>query len=259
MFITYYDESGDDGFPDYSSEYFILTAVYFHHKKWKENMVSFNNFRTKLEIEDNFPIYFELHTSDFIKGKNPYYGRFTDDQRKQILFKFFDHIASLDIKIINVAICKNRITILPYDVLQKAFEYSIQRIENDMIFSFSNDYFLAITDEGRVQKMVKIARKLRNDVFENPSGGSSKIKYLIEDPLPKKSSDSHFIQVSDAVSYIISLYAKRHLIDTPIDWARRVSNVLNYGEEIELLNKIKKVLNTKACKRNEYGIVTHPY
>jgi hypothetical protein len=37
MFLAYYDESGDDGFPQTSSQLFVLTAVYQHHLVWKEN------------------------------------------------------------------------------------------------------------------------------------------------------------------------------------------------------------------------------
>lgn len=31
MYIAYYDESGDDGFPAYSSPLFVLTALYPEH------------------------------------------------------------------------------------------------------------------------------------------------------------------------------------------------------------------------------------
>ena len=36
MFIAYYDESGDDGYPNYSSPLFVLTSLYLHYLNWKD-------------------------------------------------------------------------------------------------------------------------------------------------------------------------------------------------------------------------------
>lgn len=48
MHIAYYDESGDDGFPGYSSPLFILTAIYLHYMKWKETYATIRDFHSDL-------------------------------------------------------------------------------------------------------------------------------------------------------------------------------------------------------------------
>ena len=35
IFITYFDEAGDDGYPAYSSPQFILSALYMKDENWK--------------------------------------------------------------------------------------------------------------------------------------------------------------------------------------------------------------------------------
>ncbi len=37
MFISYFDEIGDDGYPKYSSELFVLTSIYMYFLYWKSN------------------------------------------------------------------------------------------------------------------------------------------------------------------------------------------------------------------------------
>ena len=49
MYLAYFDESGDDGYPKYSSELFVLTSAYLHHQKWQEIYNSIKDFRKQLK------------------------------------------------------------------------------------------------------------------------------------------------------------------------------------------------------------------
>src|SRR5690349_19070604 len=116
MYFFYFDECGDDGFPKFSSELFILTSIYFNYQYLKSNYQKIHEFRVALKREFNLPIKEEFHTKEFLQDKNPYHGRYTPEQRRQILFKFFELIPGLKMRIINVAIDKQRITKQEYDV-----------------------------------------------------------------------------------------------------------------------------------------------
>jgi hypothetical protein len=59
------------------------------------------------------------------------------------------------------------------------------------------------------------------------------------------------------VSYIVNLYAKREFLINE-SWPNRILNVLKEGDEIELLNTIKPVLNLQASSVNDYGIAHYP-
>jgi len=72
MYLAYYDESGDDGYPRYSSPLFVLTATYLHYSKWKETYNTVYSFRKQLKKDFNIPIKMEFHTKHFLLDKNPY-------------------------------------------------------------------------------------------------------------------------------------------------------------------------------------------
>lgn len=262
MFISYFDESGDDGYPKYSSPLFVLTSLYMHYLEWKNNYEYISRFRKKLKEDFDFPVKFEFHTLNFLADKDPYHGMYTPAQRKEILTLFLNLIASLNIKFINVAIDKTKIKRGDYNVLENALTYNIQRIENDMTSSeLSPGKFMIITDEGRLSKMRYQARKIQRVNFIpskiNPFPYRKEIENLIEDPLPKKSSESYFIQLSDIVATIVYYYVCNNLMNPKIKWANRVLGVLNYGDELSLLDIIEKNLNLKASHQ-KYGIVYYP-
>lgn len=263
MFLSYFDESGDDGYPKYSSELFVLTSIYFHYSNWKDNFNKIYNFRKQLKLDFGLKVNEEFHTKEFITDKDPYHGRFTNIQRKDILFRFFKLLPQLEIKTIIVIIDKTRINRPKYEILKNALTYNVQRIENDLNFLGDAGKFMMITDEGRLGKMRDTVRKLQKinyipSQFQYGKSYRKEIINLIEDPLPKSSDQSYFIQISDMLSFVASLYAKQHLCSSPIPWGKRIQNVLSYGDEIALLELAKPILNLKASKNNAYGIVHYP-
>jgi len=236
MYIAYFDESGDDGYPSYSSQLFVMSVVYMHENQWKHNYEIIRTFRKFLKDTYDFPVKMEFHCKQLLQDKHPYHGRYTAQQRKELLELHVKLISDLDIKIINVVIDKNKIANPDYDILKNAFTHSLENIENDMIAGGDNR-FLVITDEGRIEKMTSVARLLQRanslDFTEGISGNN--LKTIIEDPLPKKSEESYFIQLSDTLAYIVNLYAQRILIEQPLDWPKRVRQVIDYGEDEALL------------------------
>lgn len=165
MFISYFDESGDDGYPKYSSELFVLTSIYLHHSKWKENHDKIYNFRKQLKTDFGLKISEEFHSKEFITDKDPYHGRFTPKERKEIIFQYFRLLNLLDIKIISVVIDKTRINRPAYHILKNALTYNVQRIENDLNFLGDAGKFMIITDEGRLSKMRDTVRMLQKSTI----------------------------------------------------------------------------------------------
>lgn len=262
MYLSYFDESGDDGYPKYSSEIFVLTSIYFHNSVWQENYRKLHILRKFLYQKFNFPVKQEFHTREFITDKDPYHGVYSPAERKQILTYFCKAIQKLDLKIISVVIDKKKINRPAYDVLKNALTYNVQRIENDLNYIASDSKFLIITDEGRVGKMRATTRAIQRFNYipslYNPDSYRKEIKNLIEDPLPKRSSESYFIQLADTCSFIVSLYAKQNCCSTKMAWGKRVLQVLNYGDELALMDILKPKFNLKANRKNAYGIVCYP-
>jgi hypothetical protein len=259
MYLVYFDESGDDGYPKYSSELFVLTSCYLHHQKWQEIYNSLKEFRKQLKQSFGIPIKLEFKAREFILNKNPYRKfNISDNNRKKILEIIADFLGNIEIKFINVVINKKKIKKDNYPILENALKFNIQRIENDLNIDPLNK-FLIITDEGRVGKMRYTTRKIQKiNIIPSKFIGRYRreIKLLIEDPLPKKSQESYFIQMCDFVAFLIYLYGIKKFLNK--EWSNRLSTVLNLNELIRIINKIKPVLNLKATNENEYGIVCYP-
>jgi hypothetical protein len=261
MYISYFDESGDDGYPATSSELFVLASLYFHYSVWKENYQATLSFRRELKKRWDFPVKMEFHTKEFLADKNPYHGKYNADERKQILLEYCDFVSTLKFKIIAVVIDKTRIKRPKYAVLKKSLTYNIQRIENDLSVPGHEGHFLIITDEGRVNQMRETARAIQRFNYIpsviHPVPYRKEITRLIEDPLPKPSSQSYFIQIADMIAFLVNLYARKNLCDPQQAWGNRVSAVLSAGDDVVLMDKLKERFNLSASKR-PYGIVYYP-
>ena len=262
MHIVYYDESGDDGFPHYSSNFFILSAIYLHYLNWKQTFEEIKDFRRSLKTSFGIPIKTEMHTKQFLLNKKPYRAMgLSPQQRLDIMGLFCDLIANLDVKIINVAIVKQRIRQSTYKVLDTALTYSVQRIENDLNPTDNPEQrFMIISDFGRVGAMRQTTRRIQRINFIPSRYGAQsyrrEIKSLIEDPLPKDSKESYFIQLADLVSYVVHLYS----IDTLQigRYSNRLTPFLTPAIVEGWLERLKPSLNLRASNRNPYGVVYYP-
>ncbi len=228
---------------------------------WQKNFNQFEAFRKALKEKWNWPKSREIHFQKFLTDKDPYHRQYSATERKEIGFEITQAITTLDIRIISTVIDKSKIKPLDYNVLDKALTYNIQRLENDMRTIQNHQHFLIITDEGRVGKMRATSRRMvRFNYIPSQFGGNyrDEIKAMIEDPLPKDSSESHFIQIADVVSTWVYLYAASKLCHEKVPWANRVKNVLEEKDAVQALEILKPKLNLKASKTNEYGIVCYP-
>lgn len=255
--IAYFDESGDDGLINYSSDTFILTATYTHASSWNENYDQMERFRKYLKATYNIPIKEEFHTARFFTDKNPYrqYG-LNSVQRKDIVMLYCKVIAMFKGKIINTIIDKNNILRQDYPILSNALTYTIQRIEND-----SDWRYVIISDKGRVAIMKKTARAIRNynpiySNFGKTTYQNVPIKNMIEDILEKDSVESYFIQISDFVSYVVNLYYKYCFKNQELP--KRIASWLDKSDIINMMNILKNTFNLNASSSNEYGLVIYP-
>lgn len=262
MQIAYYDESGDDGYPQYSSPFFVLTALYLHHLNWRTSFDAIHDFRQNLKSTFGLPIRMELHTKHFILNKGSYVElNISDANRLKIIDLFCDLIASLNVKIINVVIVKERIRKPDYKVLDTALKYSVQRIENDLNPTLNpGERFMIITDIGRVGKMRNTCRRIQRINFIpskfSPTLYRQEIKSLIEDPLPKDSKESYFIQLADLVSFIIYLHS---IAETKIiSYPNRLNRLISPDRVEEWMDRLKPAFNLNASNTNPFGVVYHP-
>ena len=251
------DETGADGFPSYSSQLFVLSSIYFHHQDWHSNYYKLERQRRVLRDLYGFKKKHEFHTRAFMFNKSPYRNyNWSEEEMMDILERLVSNLCEINFKSVNVVIDKTKIKKREYGVLENALTYCVQRIENDLIEDDKNKY-LIITDEGRIAPMRKITRKMQKINYIPSKYGyysyRREIKGLIEDPLPKRSDQSLFIQMVDLISYLVFLYMSE-------TWGSRINSLLTQGKVKEYLRKLKdsNKLNLAASTDDEFGIVCYP-
>ncbi len=262
MYLAYYDEAGDDGYPKFSSPIFVLTSCYFHYLHWKNGYDALHQLRRLLKDDFGFPVKTEMHTKQFVMNKNPYAKlNLSDEKRLEVMDKFCDFIAQLNLRIVNTVIVKPRIRKQDYPVLDTAFKYSIQRIENDLDpLRNPDNKFLIITDPGRVGKMRLTSRRIQRINFipskYGPASYRKEISALIEDPLPKDSKESYYIQLSDLVSYVVYLYSILKTASGKLP--NRLPPKVDAEKVEDWMERLKPCFNLQAAPSDPYGIVWHP-
>lgn len=259
--IAYFDETGDDGLINTSSQDFVLTSIYTKTENWQKNYNAMKNRRALLKEKYGFHSTQEMHIQPFLTDKNPYRTYcWTKEQKQEILIAFTKCIAEqMDISVVNVIIDKSKVKTQDYNILEKALTYNIQRIENDSDGKWN---YIIITDKGRLPPMRKTARAIRayNPIQSHFTFDSvnQPITGLIEDILEKDSSESYFIQVCDFISYFVHLYFKCVMNKNPLPG--RVANVIDEQFVSRVMATLKYYgrLNLKASKDNEFGLVIYP-
>lgn len=262
MYLSYFDESGDDGNPG-SSPLYVQTAVYVDHQHWNDTFKALCEFRRRIKKDYGLPIRLEIHVKPLLLNKRPYQRlKFRERTRVKIFDELCGLLATLPLKTLNVAIDKDKITQhAGYGILERAMQYTIQMLENDLIKNDPSSSFLIISDEGRVGKMRRIARKVRrlNPIPSLRQPGTSynaKITKLIEDPLPKSSDQSYFIQASDFIA-TVTFYYQLHKLGK-LSFPRRFPESVNSAKIEVWMNTLLPILNTHASYSDQFGVVCYP-
>jgi hypothetical protein len=246
----YVDESGDCGLNNSPTTHFALSGLVVHESRWRDFTTQVATFRKTLRSVHGLPLRNEIHASHFIKS--PPVPGMSRHIRLAILRNFIDELAKMDfISITNVIVDKtNKPT--TYDVFLNAWQALFQRFENTLSYgnfpgAHRNDFGIVLTDgtDGR-----KLQRMVRRMAVHNPVPNMSGVGYrnlpivrIIEDPHPKDSKDSYFIQACDTCAYFVLQKQK------PNSFIKR-SSAQNY------IHRLQPVLNRRATYANALGIVS---
>jgi len=262
MHLLYYDESGDDGYPRYSSPLFALSAIYMHFSQWHSNFERMREFRRRLRVDFGLSIRTELHTKFFILGKNPYRSLgLTEHERLEVMDLVADVVGTLELRIINVVVAKPNLQSSHDSVLDTALKFSVQRVENDLDPRRNPDArFMIITDPGRVGAMRRTTRRIQRINYIpsrfGPTPYRREITALIEDPLQKDSKESYFIQVADFVAFVVYLYA---IFETGIGSLHgRMPSAVDRAKVNDWMDRMAPSLNTHAARDDRYGVKIYP-
>lgn len=260
-YLAYFDETGDDGLVKYSSDHFVLTAMYMPVSSWQDNFNALQSMRRDLRNSFGIHVAEEFHTKHFLTNKNPYrqYG-WSVEQKQQIIKRYTLCLAALDMQCINVIIDKTKVRSSNYSVLENALTYSVQRIENA---SAGNWQYVILSDKGRVGIMSHTARKIRafNPIpsMYGQDYRNRPIQNMVEDILEKDSKESYFIQSADFISYFAHLHFMVNSQGKPLP--NRVADIIDgsfVGSMLMTLKKAGRINMNASHSGHPYGFVIYP-
>jgi hypothetical protein len=250
MYLMYVDESGDPGLVRSPTNYFALSGIVVHERRWRQFVTSLVSFKKKMRAVYGLPVRAEIHASEFINRRVYNLDRHV---RLAILRNSLDELAKTpDISITNVIVNKVGKP-QGYDVFGAAWRTLFQRFENTLVYSnypggFRDDFGIVFTDATAGKTLQNIVRKMSvyNPVPNDPSFGPGyrnlQITRIIEDPHGKNSADSLAVQMADVCAYFL------HQRYRPNNYIKQKSAELYF-------DRLTPVLNTRASRRNAFGVV----
>ena len=195
MHFAYIDDSGDD-------EVSCFSALLIPAETWRASLDHLLGARRMMRDSDGIYIAKELHSTDWNGGKGKIARRPVSKARRAELFDFFlSSIAMIpSIQIINACV--------PLGEKDRAFQFLLQRIENNMRFAGSR--CVIFSDEGKSYDTIRRRMGFFNYIPSRygawADGRSSKnliAERIIEDLVYRNSARSVFIQAADACAYAL--------------------------------------------------------
>lgn len=258
MYLMYVDECGDSGMSPGASDYFILSGMVIHESYWTSTLRAYADMRRSIQSKYGFQATRELHAGEMV-GRAA--KKYSDVKRSDRLLIFRDVLsfeASLNYaRVINVVVDK-RGKSFGFDAFSTAWDTLINRFENTIEHgnfpspcensrSPFRESGLIIVDETDEVKLRTLVRRMRhaNYIPSSVIPGTTvlhNLKFVIEDPLHKKSEWSPIIQLCDTNSYFL-----KQSIDPN-------STVKKHGAR-NYFYRLAPILLKQASSKNEFGIV----
>lgn len=204
MFIGYVDDSGNTGIP--GSRTYTLGCVLVGGGAWLGTLDGLVAFRRTLKATYGIPVTAELKANYLIRNKGLLYRLGLSEQERQNVYRECMAIQhTLRIKTFAVVIDKNKLAtkkpgVNPREV---AWEFLIQRLgaTSDRL----KRPVMIIHDHGDARTVRTIARKARRAGTAGSHFGTGQLKrparWLLDDPVPRDSRSSLFIQLADLNAY----------------------------------------------------------
>ncbi len=262
MYLMYVDESGDcgmaaDGSP---TRYFCLSGLVVHELRWRETLSELLQFRHN--IKRRYKVYLddEIHSAEMINkpGKlAPTLRALDKHERLAILRHYADRMATLpNVSLINVVVDKQAGRVnTKGEVFRRAWYTLFQRFENTIRYQNfpgpknSDDQGIVFPDSTDGFKLKRYLEDMRlsNPFRIRQRDGAhfykdEPIRVIIEDPVPRDSHGSYFIQTADCAVFLL----KQHI--EPSAYMKRQGGNAYF-------KRLDPILCKEATRKHAEGIV----
>ena len=205
MFVAYVDDSGDAGAN--GSGTYVLACVLVKGDAWPRVFDDLLALRRQLKTIFALPVRAELKANDLIRNKGDIGKLKLNERSRARIYKLMMRAQGrLGTKTFAIVIDKVKLAnrAQPRDPREVAWEYLLQRLER-LSTKTGNSPVILIHDEGEAATIRRLMRKARRIGTAGSAFGTGSLSrpatYLIDDPSPRDSRHSYFIQLADLNAY----------------------------------------------------------
>lgn len=201
-YLAYADETGDQGAGGTGS--YGIACVMVEDKSWPDVYDGVIDFRRFLAKTFGVPVRAELKANMLLRGSGPY-RNLSESARAAIYRQAIRLQPKLGLTTFAIIIDKPAMAArTPKDVRDIAWEYAFQRLER--FTTKSGSHALLIHDEGDEHRVRRVWRWMRRAGIAGAHYGPPAVlktpaRLLLDDPSPRSSATSYFLQLADLNAY----------------------------------------------------------
>lgn len=202
MFMAYVDESGNAGWN--GSVSYTLGCVMLEDNAWPDAFDGLLEFRRWVRDRFGLLLRDEIKANYLIRNSGPF-KRFNlgDNIRSDIYRQHLRVLSKIDTYAFAVVIRKEQMWNRDRDPREIAWEFLLQRLER--LSEQGDGPVMLMHDEGEEAAVRALARKARRAGRAGSAFGTGSLsrpfRRLLDDPVPRRSDHSFFIQLADLVAY----------------------------------------------------------
>lgn len=206
MLLAYIDESGNTGDVSKggSTSHYVLGCVLVEADKWSAGFDDLLDFRRRLRDRFKLPMRAEVKANYLIRSSGPFRALALAPAERGLVYRaHLNMLANIDARAFAVAIDKGRCGVTGPACLEFAWTTLLQRLERTT--HYERERMLLVHDDGENDAVRRVVRKARRFLTAGSMTGNGSIrvdaKDFIDDPVPRASHESYFVQMADLVAY----------------------------------------------------------
>ncbi len=210
MLIAYVDESGDTGpVAAGGSLTYTLGCVVVDAERWHEAFDLILEIRRDMREEFGLLMRAEVKAQYLVRNSGPIRDLGISPQDRQALFR--GHMAAHDEvgSRVFAVVADKRSGLSGTDCFDLAWEGLLQRLERstrDATGALGHNSFMVVHDEGESLAIRAWTRRARRHLTAGTAFGARRqlrapARRLVDDPVPRQSQHSYFIQLADLAAY----------------------------------------------------------
>lgn len=203
MYLAYVDESGSTGsIADGGSKSFTLGCIVLTAAHWPAVLDGLLNYRRFLKRRFGLKARAEIKANHLLQNGGDLRALELSERARHAIYRGSMRLCrKLGLKAFGIVIRKELLTSgNPHD---HAWVFLLQRLER--LATKQGSEVLIVHDEGDAQRVRALARRARRVGTAGSMFGTGTVKVpfrtLIEDPVPRRSDESLFLQLADLAAY----------------------------------------------------------